>query len=641
MPIRVVDMFCGAGGSSAGFHLAAKSCGVELELTAVNHWPVAIATHTLNHPDARHFCSNVYRLAPREAVPVGELDLLMASPTCTFHSRARGGKPISRQQRYGRMTPTQVLRWAAELRPRCLIVENVPEFVDWGPVHPAAPTARRCRAARCKAEKPCRARRGAYFRPWLRRLRELGYAVEWRVLNAADFGDATTRQRFFLIGRRDGKPIRWPTPTHSRKGNPDLFGAGARRWRAAREVIDWSIEGQSIFGRKRPLSPKTIARIYAGAVKFGWPEPFLVVLRQHMAGRSLDDPLPTLTAGGTHVGLAQPLLFQVNQGEGRARNIRPASEPMQTVVTRPSLGVAEPVVLRSDMHKSHAGCFRSQEDPLATLTTRGGIGVAEAVILPQRDSNRPRGAGEPVAGITTTSRGIGLVQPFVFANRTNNVPKDPEAEPVPGITTTTGGGVVLVEPFVLSQGAGGAPREASAPMPTIPGKGAHALISPYYGQSEARPADEPLGTVTTRDRFALVVPVTHRDQANRARSLEDPLPSVTGARRGELAFIAAAFGEREGQAPRVHSVEEPAPTLCATGRIQLVEGYELDIRFRMLQPHELAAAMGFDGYRFTGTKEEVTKQIGNAVAVRTAAALFGALMLGDRASEVACRARTS
>lgn len=631
MRLRVVDMFCGAGGSSTGFARAAEAHGVELELTAVNHWPVAIATHTLNHPDARHFCSNVYRLAPREAVPAGELDLLMASPTCTFHSRARGGKPISRQQRYGRMTPTQVLRWAAELRPRCLIVENVPEFVDWGPVHPAAPTARRCRAARCKAEKPCRARRGAYFRPWLRRLRELGYQVEWRVLNAADFGDATTRQRFFLLGRRDGKPIRWPAPTHSRQGSPDLFGAGARRWRAAREVIDWSLEGQSIFTRKRPLSPKTIARIYAGAVKFGWPEPFLVVLRQHMAGRSLDEPLPTLTAGGTHAGLAQPLLFQVNQGGDRARNIRPASEPMQTVVTRPSLGVAEPVVLRSDMHKSHAGCFRSQDEPLATLTTRGGIGVAEAVILPQRDSNRPRGANEPVAGITT----IGLAQPFLLNRHGDNGATRAHSLEAPVPTADCRGAGYVVEPFVLSQGAGGAPREASAPMPTIPGKGAHALIAPYYGQSDARPASEPLGTVTTRDRFALVVPVTHDDQANRARSPEEPLPSVTGARRGELAFIAAAFGERKGQAPRVHSLEDPAPTLCATGRIQLVEGFELDIRFRMLQPHELAAAMGLEGYKFVGTKEEVTKQIGNAVARRTATALFVAVMLDERASEVA------
>ena len=637
MRFRVLDMFCGAGGSAEGFRLAAEVAGVELDLTGVNHSPIAIATHSLNHPGAHHFCSDVYRLRPREAVPEGELDLLMASPTCTYYSRSRGAKPISRDQRYGRMTPTQVLRWAKELGPRCLIVENVPEFVEWGPVHPNTPTHARCRALRCKAERPCRRRRGSYFRPWLRRLRELGYHVEWRVLNAADFGDATTRRRFFLMGRRDGKPIRWPAPTHSRDGNPDLFGAGGRRWRAAREVIDWSLEGQSIFSRKRPLSHKTVARIYAGAVKFGWPEPFLVVLRRHMAGRSVDDPLPTLTAGGTHVGLAQPILFQVNQGGDRARNMRPASDPLQTVVTRPSLGVAQPLLVRSDMHKSNALCVRTAEQPIPTATTSGGIGVAEPVVLPQRDSNRPRSANEPVPGITTTSRGIGVVQPFVLnrhGDRLSGGARARELEaPLP--TATASGAGYVVEPLVLPQGGGGAARPAAEPVPTIATDGAVALIAPYYGQSEARPAAEPLGTVTCRDRFGLVVPVTHQDASNRARSADEPLPCVTGAHRGELAFIAAAFGEREGQAPRVHSVEEPSPTICATGRVQLVEGYQLDIRFRMLQPHELAAAMGFDGYRFAGTKEEITRQIGNAVAVRTAYALFCALMLGDALAEVA------
>src|SRR5690606_16598748 len=125
----------------------------------------------------------------------------------------------------------------------------------------------------------------------------------------------------------------------------NLFGRTTRPWRPAREVIDWSLRGQSIFRRKRPLSPKTLARIYAGAVRFRWPEPYLVVLRQHMDGRSLDDPLPAICAGGTHIGLAQPTVFQVNQGGDRARNMRSVDDPMQTIVTRPSLGLAQPLVL--------------------------------------------------------------------------------------------------------------------------------------------------------------------------------------------------------------------------------------------------------------------------------------------------------
>ena len=482
--VRVADLFCGAGGSSTGAHKAFTELGLEMDLVAVNHWSVAIDTHSRNHPHARHLCVDVYKTKPREAVLGGKLDLLMASPTCTFHSRARGGRPISWDQRYGRMTPTQVVRWLTDLDVKCLLVENVPEFVNWSPVN------------RLTGKPVCK-KRGMYFRAWVRRIVRLGYWAEWRILNAADYGDVTTRKRFFLIARKDRKPIRWPEPSHSRHGSHDLFGGGQQRWRAAREIIDWSLLGRSIFKREKPLSLKTLARIYAGAMRFGWPESFLVVLRRHMDAQSLDAPLPTICAGGNHVGLAQSL--------------------------------------------------------------------------------------------------------------------------------------------ILPQGGGGAARSVDKPLATITTDGAHALVAPYNRTANARPVSQPLPTQTTRDRFGLVVPVTHQDASNRSRSLEQPLPSITGAHRGELAFIVAAFGERPTQAPRVHSVDAPAPTICAKGRVQFVEGArqeaQIDILFRMLQPHELAAAMGFcdaeTSYEFCGTKEEVTRQIGNAVPVRTASALVK-VIFGDK-----------
>lgn len=474
--IKAADLFCGAGGFSTGAVRACRSRGLRLDLTAVNHWPVAIQTHQANHPGARHLCADVYRLAPREAVPSGDLDLLMASPTCTFFSRARGGKPIGREQRYGRMTPTQVVRWARELRAGAVIVENVPEFQDWGPV--------------CVVTgKPKKSKRGQYFRSWRRQLERLGFKLESRVLNSADFGDATTRQRFFLIARRDGGRIDWPTPTHSENGIPDLFGAGTQRWRPAREIIDWGIEGRSIFNRKKPLSRKTLARIYAGAERFGWPPAYLVILRQHMDAIEVDAPLPTITAGGTHIGLAQPM--------------------------------------------------------------------------------------------------------------------------------------------VLPQHSGGAVRETSSPLPTITTDGAHALVVPYYGTGVCQRTNEPLPTVTTKARFGVVVPTTHGGSESRAYSPDKPLPTVTGAHRGELAFVTAAFGERPGQSARVQSLDQPLSTICATGgvpRLVSPSERELDIRFRMLQPHELARAMSFDDYSFSGTKTDIIRQIGNAVPVRTAAALVGAVL---------------
>lgn len=522
--LLVADLLCGAGGSSTGAARAIASLGREMELVCVNHWPVAIETHKKNHPAARHYCQDIASVRPHLVVPEGRLDLLMASPTCTHHSAARGGKPTSDQQR---SDPWHIVTWLTELRVARVLIENVPEFISWGPVD-------------ARTERPVKARKGEYFKAWADTIRRLGFDLEWRILNAADFGDATTRRRFFLQARSDGRPIAWPAPTHMKReeGRLALF-PGVKPWRAAREIIDWRIKGRSIFGRKKPLSAKTLARIHAGAVKFGWPEPFLVILRNHMAGQSVDGPLPTIAAGGTHIGLAQPMML---------------------------------------------------------------------------------------------------------ANRNGNAAKDPDAAPVPCLTTAPGGGIAVVEPFILSRQGGGAARGVDEPTPTQVAKHSHALIAPYYGSGSGETCgsvEAPLPTVTAKARHALVIPITHADGHDRARDAGDPLPTITTANRGELAFITAAFGEREGQAPRVHDVALPAPTIPAQGRINFVQGEILaspeggpsaavDILFRMLEPHELAAAMGFDSdeaaYEFAGTKTEKIKQIGNAVPVNTACALIRAAL---------------
>jgi DNA (cytosine-5)-methyltransferase 1 len=474
----VADLFCGAGSLSMGAHDALVELGYRPSFIAVNHWPVAIETYRANHAGARAHCVTLDAAFPSQLVPEGKLDLLMAGIECTYFSRARGGKPVNDQQR---MSAWHVVRWCTELRVKRLLLENVPEFQDWGPVDP-------------RTGKPINSRKGEYFRAWWAALQAIGFKrLESRVLNCADYGDATTRERLFIMGWTEDKPLPWPTPSHARGGN--LFGA--QPWRAAREIIDWTIPGTSIFDRKRPLAPKTLARIAAGLVKFRWPEPFLVVLRQHCDARGIDLPLPAITAGGTHLG--------------------------------------------------------------------------------------------------------------------------------------------LVQPFVLSNHAGGAPRSVEDPVPGLVNKAGHALIAPYYGSGSGetcRSIDQPLPTATAKSRFGLVMPVTHSDGSNRARSLDQPLPTLTTAKRGELAFITASFGERPTQAPRVHSVDAPAPTICATGRTNLVQaGRAFDILFRMLEPHELAAAMSISTpeapYRFAGTKTDVVRQIGQAVPRRTGRALALALMRGD------------
>lgn len=676
--ILVADLLCGAGGSSTGALRALRSLGWsqdQIELVCVNHWPTAIETHSRNHPEARHYVQDIATVRPHLIVPEGYLDLLMASPTCTHHSVARGGKPTSDQQR---SDPWHIITWFTELRVKRAIIENVWEFIGWGPVDELT-------------GRPIPERKGEYFLAWIETIRRLGGEPEWRKLNAADFGDATTRQRFILKVRFDGKRVHWAMPTHRRRDqiDGDLF-SGAKPWRPARDIIDWEIKGKSIFNRKKPLAPKTLFRIYAGAVKFGWPEPFLVVLRQHMAAQGLDKPLPTITANGTHIGLAQPVVVSLAHGtdasdrDPHSRRVKGVDEPIGTVhAGGKNFAVAEPVIVRSNMHGRKSPGARSGQDPLPTITTDGGLAVAEPVIMNGRKGNQAKGVSTDPIPTLDTKGGVWLAEPMVLSQHTSGAARSAQ-DPLP--TITTGGAAtenhpgcarpMLVEAFVLSQASGGAPRSVGEPIPTATtgGNGAsHALIMSYYGASAtAGSADDPLPTVTTKDRFgmivpvtqsgggatardveqpiptvttakggefAVVMPVTHADASDRVRdAATDPLPTITGANRGELAFIAAQFGEREGQAPRVHDIAEPMPTICATGGSTTlvepaVDGQRFDILFRMLEPHELAAAMGFntedETYEFAGTKTEQIKQIGNAVSVAMMAACVGAIMADD------------
>lgn len=176
--ILVADLLCGAGGSSTGCSRALAELGLKMELVCVNHWGVAIETHKKNHPEARHYCQDISTVRPHIVVPEGYLDLLMASPTCTHHSVARGGKPTSDQQR---SDPWHIVTWLTELRVKRIVIENVWEFIGWGPVDP-------------RTGKPIKARKGEYFRAWIETIRRLGFDPEWRRLNAADFGDAIVPQ---------------------------------------------------------------------------------------------------------------------------------------------------------------------------------------------------------------------------------------------------------------------------------------------------------------------------------------------------------------------------------------------------------------------------------------------------------------
>lgn len=359
-PVRAADLFCGAGGTSNGLRRACRQLGRELKLTAINHWPRAIETHRTNAPDAQHICERLDRVDPRHVVPTGRLDLLIASPECTHHSRARGGRPMSDQQRASAWI---VLRWAEVLWIRSILIENVPEFASWGPVD--------------QRGKPIRSRAGETYRAFLEALRSLGYHVEARVLTAADYGDPTTRKRLFILADRRRRP-RWPAPSHGPR--KDRAQHGLPPWRGAREIVDWTIRGESIFRRRRPLAPATLRRIEAGLRKFGGAgaEPFLVILRKQSTVRRIDDPAPTITTSGAHLALCEPFLLGQQSGAA-ARDI---DEPAPTVATGGAISLIEPFIFANRTHNVP----RRLDDPVPTLCTGDHIALIEPRAADGEDS---------------------------------------------------------------------------------------------------------------------------------------------------------------------------------------------------------------------------------------------------------------
>lgn len=490
--ISAVDLFCGAGGLTNGLKDAAQELGMTIDrLIAINHWEIAIATHSKNNPDARHLCTGIESVDPWSVIGEGDrdLDVLVAGPQCTFFSKARGGRPVTDQQR---ISPWLILDWLEKLDVRAVLIENVPELMKWGPV---------------KDGRPVRELQGQTFAAYIAALQSLGYYVDHRVLNCANYGDATTRERLFIMARKD-KAISWPNPTHASPDNLNKSQGMMRRtmkpWRSARQIIDWSIKGESIYTRKRPLAKNTLRRISVGLEKFSGL-PFVLGQQSCAAARSVDEPLPTVSTAGA-ISVIEPFL----------------------------------VKLRNNCNAV------SVDEPLPTLTAGGGhIGLCEPFLIPfytERDGQTPRvhSVDDPLPTVTTENR-FGLVEPFIIPVNHGNDWRDYSIhEPMRTITAVDAWAVI--QPFLVQ----------------------------YNGTADAVSIDDPLPTVTTRDRFGIAEPLFFK--------IKD-------------------------------------------------EVYMLDILFRMLSPHELAASTSFpSSYQFEGNRGDIVKQIGNAVPRMTAKALCKALL---------------
>jgi DNA (cytosine-5)-methyltransferase 1 len=397
----MADLFCGAGGTSEGAVQALTAMGYAPRLTAVNHWDIAVATHTANHPAARHFCASVDSLNPREIYAGTRLDLLWASPECTHHSNARGGAPVNDQSR---ATAWCVVRWAEALKPGVVLVENVPEFENWGPTTAGA------------RPRPIRSKKGQTFRAWVAAMESLGYRADHTLLCAADFGDPTTRRRLFVQFVRGKRNIVWPEPTHGKAG-ADLFGE-RKAWRGAKEIIDWTKKGKSIYGRKKPLADNTMRRILAGLKQFGMKGFVMSVTHHGNDGArcmSPDGPLPTVTcAHRGELALLQPYVVEWDQ-QASAGGVRGADEPLSTVCTKARHGVAQPYLVEYHGDAQGAERVRSVEEPLPTVDCSPRFGLARPYLVGYYGNGTAHSVEEPVPTVTTHDR-YGLARPVVEWN---------------------------------------------------------------------------------------------------------------------------------------------------------------------------------------------------------------------------------
>lgn len=408
--LKAADLFCGAGGTSTGLLKAVDALGYKVDLVAVNHWDLAIDTHSMNHPGVRHVNSNLEKVDPRELVPGGHLDILVGSPECTYYSTALGGKPINNQSR---ATPKWILKWLTVLDVDVFILENVPEFRTWGPIHSCSCGSEEPKNPDPKMHKkgynclrPIKSRKGQYFRQFQRKIESLGYTIEVRDLLAADYGDPQSRTRLFMVGWKGDKKPTFPEPTHHEKGG-DLRGK-KKMWKTARtHVIDWSNTGESIFTREKPLVENTMRKIMQGLQKFGG-DAFMMSNQSGAVPRHVDSLVPTVTASGS-ISLFEPFIVQLDQSGGNGVRVRSVDRPLNTLTSADAMAVCRPFLMQLD---NKGNGTQSVDEPVKDLPTSDVMAIARPFLVEYYGNGNAHGVDEPVPTVTGNDR-FGLVMPVV------------------------------------------------------------------------------------------------------------------------------------------------------------------------------------------------------------------------------------
>lgn len=433
-----VDNFAGGGGASTGIEIG---LGVTVA-AAINHDPAAILMHKTNHPYTEHYQASVWDIDPREVCRGRPVAGAWFSPDCKHFSKAKGAALVNREIR-GLAWIT--LRWAALVRPRVIMLENVEEFQTWGPV---------------RKGKPVKKLAGTTFRKFISQLRDLGYAVEYRELVAADLGAPTTRKRFVLIARCDGRPIVWPERTHAPRDSEEVRSGRLKPWRSAAEIIDWSLPCPSIFESKaeilekyglkavRPLADNTMRRIIRGVDKFTIRsgEPFIVPTgygeRKGQAPRvhDIEEPLPTVVGSGKH-NLCRPLLtpYLAECNHAGGGHIADPREPHKTITAKHTGGIVAPSLIQYHTEQTEGVRASGLGVPINTVDASNRYGLACANLVEYYTGGRPLDVTDPMHTVTSRDREA-VVAAHVVKFKRDEVGTLP-TEPLP---TQTSSGVFAV-----------------------------------------------------------------------------------------------------------------------------------------------------------------------------------------------------
>ena len=572
----VIDNFAGGGGASTGIEMA---LGRPVDI-AINHDPEAIAMHEINHPHTKHYCESVWEVDPREITGGRPVDLCWFSPDCKHFSKAKGGKPVKKEIRG---LAWVAIRYAATVRPRVIMLENVEEFVTWGPITVDG--------------RPCPKNKGRTFNSFVNALRRHGYQVEWKELRANVYGTATIRKRLFLIARCDGLPIVWPEATHAPHQSPAVKAKQAKPQRLAADIIDWSLPCPSIFTRKKPLAEATLRRIARGIQRYviDAAEPFIVKVNHgydYFRGQSLGEPLQTITSKlGSALVVPQLAPFITEHANGSTQRNMPTDEPLRTICAQVKGGhfaVVAPVLIGAG-GPTYSGKPKPADQPLNTIPTQSH-GAVVAAFLAKHYGGNYTGPGsdlrDPLSTVTTVDHNA-LVLAHIQRDYGNSI-GHPATEPLGTITAGGGGKAALVASSLIKlRGTCRDGQPVTEPAATISAQGNHlgevrAFLLKYYEHGTGQSLAEPLHTITTKDRLGLVM--------------------VKG------------------------------------------EPYQIvDIGMRMLEPHELYAAQGFPAdyiHDRTATGKRLSKaaqvrMCGNSVCPPVAAALVRANLVDQQSGEEA------